>query len=52
MKIEKKAPKINDDLVYRPKAIKIDNFWAEMAEYFKALAKLCEEKSENRKESN
>lgn len=42
------VPKINDDLVYRPKTIKIDNFWAEMAEHFKAMAKLCEEKSESR----
>lgn len=42
------VPKINDDLVYRPKAIKIDNFWAEMAEHFKAMAKLCEEKNESR----
>lgn len=28
------------------KPVMIDNFWAEMTEHFKALAKLCEEKSE------
>lgn len=42
------VPKINDDLVYRPEVIKIDSFWTEMAEHFKAMAKLCEEKSESR----
>lgn len=26
--------------------VKTDNFWVEMAEHFKAMAKLCEEKSE------
>ena len=27
------------------RATLIDNFWAEMAEHFKAIAKLCEERS-------
>ena len=30
---------------YNPEFTKVDNFWSEMAEHFKAMAELCEEKS-------
>lgn len=31
---------------YNPEFTKVDSFWVEMAEHFKAMGKLCEEKSE------
>ena len=38
-----------EDLNIMHEAIAVDNFWVEIAEHFKAIAKLCEERSRNGK---
>ena len=42
---------LNDYSVEEPviisRATVVDNFWVEIAEHFKAIAKLCEERSKN-----